>query len=89
MDYNPINLAVKGSPQADFFEASLGPYDYWAIEYAYKPLPIETRIDRAGKDRRPRRQPSRRSPFSSDEEAIAGIDPGASQFDLGTIRSPI
>jgi hypothetical protein len=82
MDYNPINLALRGSPQADYFEKSLGPYDYWAIEYAYKPLPIELEsielekiASRGGSD------PT--LAFSSDEEAIAGIDPVASQFDLG------
>src|SRR5439155_744744 len=38
MDYSPINLAPKGVKQGDYFSTTLGPYDYWAIEYAYKPL---------------------------------------------------
>ena len=38
MDYTPINLAPKGVKQGDYFSTTLGPYDYWAIEYAYKPL---------------------------------------------------
>ncbi len=38
MDYSPVNLARKGVKQGDFFSTTLGPYDYWAIEYAYKPL---------------------------------------------------
>src|SRR6185436_10817892 len=38
MDYSPVNLAPKGVKQGDFFSTTLGPYDYWAIEYAYKPL---------------------------------------------------
>ncbi len=38
MDYAPFNIAVKGEPQGDYVNAGLGPYDYWAIEYGYKPL---------------------------------------------------
>lgn len=38
MDYPAINLAPKGVKQGDYFTTTLGPYDYWAIEYAYKPL---------------------------------------------------
>jgi hypothetical protein len=38
MDYIPINLAVKGQPQGEYHQTTLGPYDYWAIEYAYKPI---------------------------------------------------
>ena len=39
MDYVPLNLAPKGKPQGDYFSRTIGPYDYWAIEYAYRPLP--------------------------------------------------
>src|SRR2546425_1231983 len=35
MDYIPANLAPKGMKQGEYFQASLGSYDYWAIEYAY------------------------------------------------------
>ena len=38
MDYAPINLAPKGVKQGDYFTTTLGPYDYWAIDYAYRPL---------------------------------------------------
>ena len=38
MDYNPINIAPKGQKQGDYSSTTLGPYDYWAIEYAYKPI---------------------------------------------------
>ncbi|WP_197490961.1 zinc-dependent metalloprotease [Planctomyces sp. SH-PL62] len=36
MDYNPINVAPKGQKQGDYASTTIGPYDYWAIEYAYK-----------------------------------------------------
>ena len=38
MDYMPINVAPKGQKQGDYFTTTIGPYDYWAIEYAYKPI---------------------------------------------------
>jgi len=38
MDYAPFNLPVNGEPRSDYVMPTLGPYDYWAIEYAYKPL---------------------------------------------------
>src|SRR3954469_17078459 len=38
MDYNPIIIAPKGKKQGHFCPPTLGPYDYWAIEYAYKPI---------------------------------------------------
>ena len=38
MDYNPINIAPKGKKQGDYYTTTIGPYDYWAIEYAYKPV---------------------------------------------------
>ena len=38
MDYNPINVAPKGQKQGDYASTTIGPYDYWAIEYAYKPV---------------------------------------------------
>ncbi len=39
MEYNPWNLAVKGEKQGEYQMSTLGPYDYWAIEYAYREIP--------------------------------------------------
>ena len=38
MDYIPTNIALRGETQGDYHQTTLGPYDHWAIEYAYKPL---------------------------------------------------
>jgi len=36
MDYNPINVNMgDGEVQGDFGMMTIGPYDYWAIEYGY------------------------------------------------------
>ncbi len=39
MDYVPVNLARKDETQGEYWQTRLGPYDYWAIEYAYRPFP--------------------------------------------------
>ena len=83
MDYTPINIAVKGESQGAYFEPTIGPYDYWAIEYAYRPLPKETEADELAKIAA-RGATDPLLAFSSDEEAIAGLDPDASRFDLGS-----
>ena len=36
MDYNPANIAPTGSTQGYYYTPTIGPYDYWAIEYGYK-----------------------------------------------------
>src|SRR5688572_9554302 len=38
MDYAPFNLPVNGEKGSTYVMPTIGPYDYWAIEYAYKPL---------------------------------------------------
>ena len=67
MDYAPINLNGADEPRARYgtpFSDTLGPYDYWAIEYAYRPLPAgltRSRGERrAGEDRRPQRRAAAR-----------------------------
>ncbi len=37
MDYTPVNLAPLGTPQGDFSNTRIGPYDKWAIEFGYRP----------------------------------------------------
>jgi hypothetical protein len=83
MDYAPINLAPKGVKQGDYFTTTIGPYDYWAIEYAYKPLSggtegeyeklqeIATRCAGPGLD------------YGTDEDLFTTADPSVNQWDLG------
>ena len=39
MEYAPINVWPKGTPQGDYFQLVLGPYDYYALEYGYEYVP--------------------------------------------------
>ena len=85
MDYTPFNLATKGEKQAEYVMSTLGPYDYWAIEYAYKP--ITDTSEKEGLARIASRSTEPLLAFATDEEAITqfgGMDPDVNQFDLGT-----
>jgi hypothetical protein len=37
MDYPGVNLATPGQKQGDYFTTRPGPYDLWAIQFAYTP----------------------------------------------------
>lgn len=87
MDYNPILVAPKGKPQGDFLPVTLGPYDYWAIEYGYKPMEGDEHAElariaaRGGADST--------LPYSTDEDTYdalpgASIDPLAMRFDASS-----
>jgi hypothetical protein len=81
MDYLPINLAPKGSKQGDYFSATIGPYDYWAIAYAYKPLSggTEGELEKL-------KEIAKESPkhdYATDEDMYSTADPLVNANDLG------
>jgi hypothetical protein len=39
MHYAPMNLWPRGTPQGEYFQTTLGPYDYYAIKYGYANIP--------------------------------------------------
>lgn len=87
MDYAPINLSMPGQRAGAPFQSTLGPYDFWAIEYGYKPLP-----DDAAGARKALQDVAQRSAdpaqadalaFGTDEDNALGLDPQALVFDLG------
>ena len=61
--------------------ATLGPYDYWAIEYAYKEIPPEQ--EKAELARIAARGSEAALAYATDEDASFAIDPEANQADLG------
>lgn len=84
MDYAPVNLAAKGQPQGDFYSQTLGPYDYWAIEYGYKPLSGGTDGEKAELNKIAARCAEDGLAYATDEDT-RGIDsdPHSNRFDLG------
>ena len=89
MDYIPTNIAARGGKQGEYHQSTLGPYDYWAIEYAYKPIDAPT-MD--GEQNELRKIASRAAEpqlaYDTDEDAGFGpgldMDPVVNRFDLGT-----
>jgi hypothetical protein len=86
MDYNANNLAANGERQGSLANTTLGPYDYWAIEYAYKPIdPDKEEVELS---RIAARSTDPLLAYGDDADAGGfpgndGIDPLANRFDLG------
>jgi hypothetical protein len=85
MDYIAINLPPPGKVGGTPFSLTLGPYDYWAIEYAYKPLPADQEEAELKTVAARSQQPEWRAAlaYGTDEDVAFGIDPSSVPFDLG------
>ena len=81
MDYNPINIAPKGQKQGDYITSTIGPYDYWAIEYAYKEV---TGDEAAELKKIAARAAEPDLVFATDSDMRVGNDPLVNVFDLGS-----
>ncbi len=81
MDYNPINIAPKGKKQGDYYTSTIGPYDYWAIEYAYKPIDGDeaTELKKIAS-----RAPEHDLVYATDEDTFLNDDPYVNRWDLGS-----
>jgi hypothetical protein len=42
MEYAPVNLWPSGTRQGDYFQLTIGPYDYYAVQYGYGYIPNAT-----------------------------------------------
>ena len=86
MDYNAVNLPRPGEPAAAAFQTRLGPYDLWAIEYAYGSPPPDSGAggERAWLQQLAERSAEPQLAFGTDEDAASGIDPETLQLDLGS-----
>jgi hypothetical protein len=85
MEYAPINLAGPNVPKDKHgapFNTTLGPYDYWAIEYAYKPIAAEHENTELAKIAKRSSEPL--LAYGTDEDNFLGVDPESLQFDLGS-----
>jgi len=80
MDYLPINVAPKGKPQGHYFSPTIGPYDYWAIEYAYKTADGD---EAAELKKVAARAPDPDLTYATDEDMYSTRDPLVNAFDLG------
>jgi len=88
MEYNPPNIAAEGETQGEFFTSAPGPYDYWAIEYAYKPIGASTPEEELPELQKiASRAPQPELAYGTDHDtygySMRGIDPYCNIFDLG------
>ncbi len=81
MEYAPVNLPLPGRSGGTPFQTALGPYDFWAIEYAYKPMAREQ--EAADLQRIASRSAEPALAYGTDEDNFLGIDPESLHFDLG------
>lgn len=86
MEYNAVNLPRPGATGGMPFQTALGPYDYWAIEYAYKPLPAGTKpeAERAELQKIAARSSEADLAYGTDEDNFFALDPETIQHDLGS-----
>jgi uncharacterized protein DUF4953/uncharacterized protein DUF5117 len=88
MEYTPVNLWPHGTPQANFFQNVLGPYDYYAIHWGYARVPgansPQAEVPTLSRWAQAWQNPWYR--FDMDEDVAWGnahaIDPRVNQFDL-------
>jgi hypothetical protein len=80
MEYSPLNINVEDGPdQGDFTMMTIGPYDYWAIEYGYT-TEKESLPDILSRVNEPQLA------YSTDEDTFDS-DPSSRRFDWG--RNPL
>ncbi len=74
MDYTPININYEDGPvQGEFTMVTIGPYDYWAIEYGYGAQgDLKKILARVNEEE---------LPYATDEDTW-GPDPRARRFDF-------
>jgi Met-zincin/Domain of unknown function (DUF5117) len=85
MEYAPINLPRPGRSGGTPFQTALGPYDYWAIEYAYRPMAAGATAEQESAELRKiaARSAEPALAYGTDEDNFLGIDPESLHFDLG------
>jgi len=77
MDYNPINIAPQGKSQGVWVTNTLGPYDFWAIEYGY-----HLTADAKGLQKIASRVAEAGLAYATDEDTWSS-DPLVNRFDMG------
>lgn len=86
MEYNAVNLPRPGKTGGVPFQTALGPYDYWAVEYTYKPLPagLKAAEEKAELQKIAARGKEPLLAYGTDEDIYFGLDPETIQLDLGS-----
>jgi len=79
MDYTPVNIVSKSATQGDYYTTTLGPYDYWAIDYGYRTASADELKKLASRSGEPALQ------YATDEDTSGNDpDPDSNRWDLGS-----
>ena len=84
MDYEAYNIALDSEAQGEYVRNAIGPYDYWAIEYAYRELPAANEKDELARIAARSTEPL--LAYATDEEVDGdgdGMDPTVNHRDIG------
>jgi uncharacterized protein DUF4953/uncharacterized protein DUF5117/uncharacterized protein DUF5118 len=85
MEYLPINIAPEGVEQGYYFEPTIGPYDYLAVEYAYREInPATGETEASILNAIAEKAETPKYTYGTDEDAYGrSLDPLCNTFDLG------
>ncbi|MDZ7813898.1 MAG: zinc-dependent metalloprotease [Ideonella sp.] len=83
MDYNAYNLSLRGEAPSTLNNTTLGAYDYWAVEYAYRPLDAKNEAAELARIAARSTEPALAFADDADADGPAGVDPTVNRFDLG------
>lgn len=85
MEYAPPVIAPRGATQGSYTARTIGPYDYWAIEYGYR----QPGKDDKGEDEMLKKIASRGAEegldYATDEDTfgVLSADPTSNRWDMG------
>lgn len=86
MDYNPALVAPRGQEQGSFVTRTIGPYDYWAIEYGYRNVGKPYKDEAEMLSKIGSRAAEAGLAYLTDEDTFGSIspDPHSNRFDMGS-----
>ena len=84
MDYSPANIVPKEWKQGDYYTQTIGPYDYWAIQYGYTPFGGGTAGEVGDLKKLAARSGEVSLSYATDEDTRGtDPDPDSNRFDFG------
>jgi hypothetical protein len=78
MDYNPVLLMAKNATEGHFVTPTIGPWDYWVIEYGYRPFDGQYQGKQAAAE-------SDESEAADEAPAVPAVPPAAAAIELSDI----
>jgi len=85
MDYNAETMPMRGEKLSSYITRSIGPYDYWAIEYGYRPVGEPYKSEEEMLKAITARSAEDGLQYATDEDTmdVFSPDPLANRFDMG------